>query len=427
MNAPAPSSAPALLLRGVDLAAFATAFAVRLREHGVGVGLTNGTTFVQALTVAPPHTRTELYWTARICLVRYDDQLPYFDAVFAAVFEDAVLALDPNARRDRGRQRTQAPEGNRDQGADGSVDRGGLPWVTLPRMVEDGDRQDTETPEATLLVPRPRASGEPGNLDVPFEQLGSEETALLGRWLENAVPTWPRRRSRRLAPVGGTRGRIALRLTLARARRTGWEPLCPVRVRPVHTPRPAVMLCDVSRSMQAQAVAYLHLMRAVVLRAGVRAEVFAFATSLTRLTPVLAHRSARTAIENATAQVTDRFGGTRIASSVRALLDSRHGECVRGAVVIIGSDGWDADSPQELAEAMYRLRRRAHQVIWMNPRASVPGFEPRVGAMAAALPFCHRFLPGDTFHDLERVLGEIATERRDGSGVNSRGSHGSRA
>jgi uncharacterized protein with von Willebrand factor type A (vWA) domain len=63
----------------------------------------------------------------------------------------------------------------------------------------------------------------------------------------------------------------------------------------------------------------------------------------------------------------------------------------------------------------------------MNPRASVPGFEPRVGAMAAALPFCHRFLPGDTFHDLERVLGEIATVRRDGSGVNSRGSHGSRA
>jgi len=423
MTAPAP----ALLLRGVDLAAFATAFAVRLREHGVGVGLTSGATFVHALTVSPPRTRTRLYWTARICLVRHQDQLPYFDAVFAAVFEDSVLALDPHARSGPGPEHTQAPEGSVGGGADEGVGTGGLPWVTLPRIVEDGDQSDPDPPQAGLVVPRPRASGVPGNLDVPFEQLGPEETALLGRWLEEAVPTWPRRRSRRLAPVGGPRGRIALRLTLARARRTGWEPLCPVRVRAVRTPRPAVMLCDVSRSMQAQAVAYLHLMRAVVLRAGVRAEVFAFATSLTRLTPVLAHRSAQTAIENATAQVTDRFGGTRIASSVRALLDSPHGACVRGAVVIIGSDGWDADSPQELAEAMYRLRLRAHRVIWMNPRAGAPGFEPRVGSMAAALPFCHRFLPADTFHDLERVLGEIATARRDRPRVNSRASHGSRA
>jgi uncharacterized protein with von Willebrand factor type A (vWA) domain len=50
-----------------------------------------------------------------------------------------------------------------------------------------------------------------------------------------------------------------------------------------------VLLCDVSQSMQAQATAYLHLMRAFAVRSD--AEVFAFATRLTRLTPVL--RTAR--------------------------------------------------------------------------------------------------------------------------------------
>jgi uncharacterized protein with von Willebrand factor type A (vWA) domain len=165
------------------------------------------------------------------------------------------------------------------------------------------------------------------------------------------------------------------------------------------------MLCDVSRSMQAQAVAYLHLMRALAL--GADAELFAFATTLTRLTPVLAHRSAEVAVERATAKVADRFGGTRIAANVRALLSSHHGGRVRGAIVIIGSDGWDSDPPEELAAAMARLRRRAYRVTWMNPRAGAPGFEPRVASMAAALPYCDELLPAGTFRSLRHVISTI--------------------
>ena len=123
-----------------------------------------------------------------------------------------------------------------------------------------------------------------------------------------------------------------MRPTIARSRRTGWEPVRLVHERPVDRPRRIVLLCDVSQSMQAQATAYLHLMRAFALRAG--AEVFAFATRLTRLTPVLAHRSAEVAIEQATTLVTDRFGGTRIATNLQALLASRHANAVRGAIVV---------------------------------------------------------------------------------------------
>ena len=148
------------------------------------------------------------------------------------------------------------------------------------------------------------------------------------------------------------------------------------------------MLCDVSQSMQAYANAYLHLMRAAVLAAD--AEVFAFATSLTRLTSVLAHRSVSVAVDQATETVTDRFGGTRIASNLEVLLRSRYGGLLRGAVVIIASDGWDSDEPDRLGLAMARLHRRAHRVVWMNPRVAAPGFAPLVGAMAAALPYCRR-------------------------------------
>jgi hypothetical protein len=161
------------------------------------------------------------------------------------------------------------------------------------------------------------------------------------------------------------------------------------------------MLCDVSESMRSQAAAYLHLMRAFTLVAD--AEVFAFGTALTRLTPALRHSSARAAIDLATAAVTDRFGGTRIATNVSALLDTHHGNALRGAVVIVASDGWDSDPPECLAAAMARLRRRAYAILWLNPRAGAPGFTPRVAAMAAALPHCDMLLPAATFEDLTRA------------------------
>lgn len=404
------------MLRGVDRAAFAVALASRLRSRGVPVGLTAVEDFVRAITAAAPDTRSRLYWTARISFVRRHAELAVFDAVFAAVFDDAVLKLDPNARR-----KPLGAAGGEDDTlisvpgrADHDEEAGsGLPWATLPSAVSDAEDSDTE-----FAVPQRLPSALAGLAEVPFDQLRPGELEQLGRWLEDAVRAWPTRTSRRLRvdPAGH---RVAIRPTIARSRRTGWEPIHLVHQKALERPRRVVMLCDVSQSMQAQATAYLHLMRAIALTTD--AEVFAFATTLTRLTTVLAHRSAEVAIEQASAKVVDRFGGTRIATNLQALLASHHGGAVRGAIVIIGSDGWDSDSPQRLAGAMARLRRRAYRVIWMNPRASAPGFEPSVASMVAALPYCDELLAADSFASLARVITEISRCARRSSTA-SRGS-----
>jgi uncharacterized protein with von Willebrand factor type A (vWA) domain len=86
------------------------------------------------------------------------------------------------------------------------------------------------------------------------------------------------------------------------------------------------------------------------------------------------------------------------------LLRSRHGGTIRGAIVLIASDGWDSDPPEELAAGMARLRRRAHRVIWLNPRAAAPGYAPLVGAMSAALPYCDELLPAHTLRAMDDVL-----------------------
>jgi uncharacterized protein with von Willebrand factor type A (vWA) domain len=404
MSPSRPGSA-ALLLPGVDYAAFAVALTARLRQHGVPVGLTGIEDFIRALEASPPDSLPGLYWAGRISLVRRRSEIEIFDAVFATVFGGAGPAFDPRPHHP---PRTGATGGD-DAYAPvraSSTDRphgGGLPWMTLPPAVADTDDSDT-----AFAVPARLPSDIIGAADAPFEQLDARAMELLGKWLESAVAQWPTRRSRRsrASPRGH---QISVRATMNRSRRTGWEPMNLVRVRAIDKPRPVLMLCDVSQSMQAQVPAYFHLMRALALVAD--AEVFAFATTLTRLTTTLTHKSAPVAIEQATQKVTDRFGGTRIATNVQALLSSHHGGTARGAIVIIGSDGWDSDSPQALAAAMSRLNRRAHRVIWMNPRASAPDFEPRVAGMAAALPYCDELLPADTFRSLQKVIAQVSRGR----------------
>ena len=361
------------LLRGVDRAAFAVAVAGRLRAAGVPVGLTAVTDFVHALAARLPATADELYWTARVTLLKRREDIGVLDLVFAG--PSAVLS--PAPARTRGDR--HAPV---DAGADGHADGGGLPWVTLPPAVDvaEDDGGDLTTPQRLAGAAEVLA-------DRPFEELDADQLRLLGEWLRTAIRRWPARRSRRLSadPAGH---RIAVRPTIARARRTGWEPIRLVRVKPVRRPRRVVLLCDVSQSMQAQVPAYRVLMTALASTAD--AATFAFATRLTR----------------GLGEVPDRFGGTRIATSVEALL-RRHGDLVRGAVVLIASDGWDSDPPDRLAAAMRRLRLRAYRVIWLNPRAGATGFAPEVGAMAAALPHCDTLLPGDTFRSLRYALEEL--------------------
>lgn len=140
-------------------------------------------------------------------------------------------------------------------------------------------------------------------------------------------------------------------------------------------------------------------------------EVFAFSTSLTRLTSVLSHRSAEMALHRANARVTDRYGGTFIGRSVAALLAPPHGNALRGAVVIIASDGWDSDPPDVLVHALTRVRRRAELLVWLNPRAAHPEFQPRAGSMAAALPYCDLFLPAHSLAGLHQLLLALAGAR----------------
>ncbi|WP_414085571.1 VWA domain-containing protein [Mycobacterium leprae] len=53
-----------------------------------------------------------------------------------------------------------------------------------------------------------------------------------------------------------------------------------------------------------------------------------------------------------------------------ALLASHRGNALRGAVVIVASEGWDSDTPDVFQHVLARLRRRAELLVWLNLRAT---------------------------------------------------------
>lgn len=393
-------SQPPTVLGTIDRASFAAALAARLRAAGVPVGFSRTELFVRGITAVPPATRARLRAVARTTLVSDQRDLARFDEVFSAVFDDAVLALDPASRRNAGR--VDSPDDDRllPIRADGpdDVEAGGLPWATLPSVSASSGDEVTD-----LFLPERLPSELAAIADTPFDELDPRQLAVVGAWLDEALVAWPTRRSRRHR-AARSGANVSLRDTLHRARRTGWEAIDLVSSRPVDKPRGLVLVCDVSQSMQPYVAVYLHLMRAAALTTP--AEVFAFSTTLTRLTAVLSHRSPEVAVTRASEKVTDRYGGTRIATNLHRLLHSHHGSAVRGALVVIASDGWDSDPPEQLARVMAGLARRAHRLLWLNPRVAAEGFEPLVASMAAAWPHCDAVLPA---HDLN-ALGDVVSE-----------------
>ena len=231
------------------------------------------------------------------------------------------------------------------------------------------------------------------------------------RRLAGAEPTRPSRRSRpsrrRGAPPHAARPDV--RRTMRSSLRTEGDPVERHWREPSERPRPLVLVCDVSGSMEPYARMLLQYMQACVA-ARRRAEAFVFGTRLTRVTRELGGRDPDAALERAATAAGDWSGGTRIGDAL-STLNREHGRRLgRGAIVVLLSDGWDRGEPEQLAAEMARLRRCAHSVVWLNPLKAHPDYEPLTRGMQAALPHLDHFLSGNSLAS----LAELADLMEDG-------------
>jgi uncharacterized protein with von Willebrand factor type A (vWA) domain len=70
-------------------------------------------------------------------------------------------------------------------------------------------------------------------------------------------------------------------------------------------------------------------------------------------------------------------------------------------VSLLVSDGWDRGEPRVLADAVARLQRSSHRLIWLNPLIGTQDYQPLTRGLVAALPHVDRFLPARTLRDLK--------------------------
>jgi uncharacterized protein with von Willebrand factor type A (vWA) domain len=383
-----------------DLAVVGAAFGARLRAAGLAVSAERIGRFVRGIHVVRPVGVGELRAIGRVTLVSGPDERATFDAVFAEVFggldDVAEQRGDPSAPAIRRRDEAPPPWSRRTDPASSGSTNGGSDGMDR----SDGpSASEQEAAVATVASERERLA------TTDFAELTDDELRELQvtmRSIRLAVPPRPGRRHRRHRHGD----RLDLRATVRRSRRTGGEPFDHVTRRRRPRPRRLVVLCDISGSMAPYSRAFVQFLHAAA--GGSQAEVFTFATRLTRVTKALAVRQPDLALARAAAAAEDWRGGTRIGDSLKAFLDE-HGRrgLARRAVVVVVSDGWDRSEPGVLAEQMARLGRLAHRIVWINPRRAAPGFAPLAGGMAAALPHCDAFVSGHTLAALRDVLSAL--------------------
>jgi uncharacterized protein with von Willebrand factor type A (vWA) domain len=85
--------------------------------------------------------------------------------------------------------------------------------------------------------------------------------------------------------------------------------------------------------------------------------------------------------------IADIDGGTRIGDALAAYLAvPRYAGFVRGAAVIVLSDGLERGTPDAMIDAVRRLSRSAWRLDWLTPLAADPDYEPRTEGLAQVLP-----------------------------------------
>ncbi len=396
----------------VEAGALAVGFATALRRAGLSISPDRAGRLAEALRLVPPSGRDPLYWTCRVVFVSSREQLPVFDAVFAAVFDGLLDPADHrgdmNAPPSIGAEaRTRAAA--TDSRPTGSEDPEQRTVAPTPIAGVDGANEKPETgPERDAILVM--ASADERLHDMSFAELDPDEVAEMRELVRQIVLSTPERRSRRTRQSAHSSARLDLRRTVRVAQRTGGDTIRLVYARRRSRPRQLVLLCDVSGSMEPYTRVFLSLLQGAV--AGARAEAFVFSTRLTRLTRQLAVRDPDQALARAAAGAPDWAGGTRLAESIRHFVDE-HGRrgLARGAVIVVFSDGWAQDDPELVDAQMARLRRLAYRIVWVNPRKVAPDYRPLVGGMAAALPYCDAFVSGHSYAALAEVAAAIRADR----------------
>ena len=357
-------------------------FAGALRRSGVRVGLGDEIDAAAVLVLVDLLDRAEVHRALRIAFKLPRDAWEIFDRLFEEYWDGRRAPEHPALRQALPR-----------------AHRGPAQWRWDGERVRLDLPDEPQDPEGE----RPGYSPEAVLRRKPFDQFSESELAAMERLLARLAMKLATRRSRHLVPALA-RGTIDLRRSFRRALASDGDFLkLARRARPLDETR-LLVLYDTSGSMEAYTrvlLAFAFALRRVMKRV----EIFAFNTTLVRVTRMIAPAGIPQSLSRLAAGVPDWSGGTRIGGCLAEFVALYKQTLIdRNTTVVCVSDGLDGGDTDLLEGAMRELRARARKIIWLNPLLGDSRYRPEAAGMRAALPFVDHFGPAHNLKALEGLL-----------------------
>jgi uncharacterized protein with von Willebrand factor type A (vWA) domain len=396
-DTPAADGVPDVVGVRDDVVGTLSTFVRSLRRAGVQVPTNAALTGARALVTVGFDDRSRVRAALRAALLTRPEDVDTFDRLFAEFWRRLRTGLD----------------GGQSGGTDGEVDGslapvGASDAATAERneQTDRGATADSErvasTTTATLGVPGSdhtaeldtdgetvrRATyspaGRPERITVDVTGVDAETLDAAVVRLVNALATMRGRRWTR-----STDGRrVDVRRALRRSVTTGGAiASIPEKTRRETAPS-ALVLADVSRSVldTIDRGFLVQFLRVLVARLR-RSEVFFFDDEVRRVTDAVDEPTAAATVRALARAETEWGGGTRIGHAIETVRDEHPTTADHRTVVLIVSDGLEMGDVSVLEDGMTWLSRRSRAVIWLNPLAASPEYEPTAAGMAGALPF----------------------------------------
>lgn len=393
MSAPEPADRGLVTQRLVQ-------FGRALRAAGLAVSAQQLGDLTQALTVIDLSRQADFYFTLRSFLIHSPDERGLFDSIFEVFWLGRAGMLAELGIRQR---RSAA---NRS----GSIPRTHPSQSAHSRAI----RLDEDAPREGDLDPQIATTYSPAELlrHKDFAQYSDSELEAARAIMTNLLWRLDERTTRRYVRSSKQAATLDLPRVIRTSVRRGGEFVELSWQRRKRKPRPLVVICDVSGSMERYSRLFLFLMYGLV-RGAAKIEAFVFGTRLTRITPALRHTNVDAAMTRASDLVLDWSGGTRIGESLKTFNYVWSRRVVgRGAVALIISDGWDRGDQELLGTEIRRLHRSVHRLIWLNPLAGSPSYQPLVRGIQTILPHVDEMLPLHNLESMAQLAGRLGAVGR---------------
>ena len=240
-----------------------------------------------------------------------------------------------------------------------------------------------------------------------FEMMSADEMQAALAAIKTLLPELPQRRSRRWQHRQRG-GQLAMRAAMRAASRKAGLVLPQFQSRQM-APRPLVILCDISGSMEHYSRVMLHFIHGLTQHQPA-VHSFLFGTKLTNITRHMRQRDVDAAVQAISTSVADWSGGTLIGSNLQRFnRDWSRRVLPGGASVILITDGLDRtpdgdiSALQRLHFEMERLHKSAYNLIWLNPLLRFDGFAPKSHSIQTMLPHVDDFLPMHCLQSIDDI------------------------